>query len=234
MSKEGPGSGRPGRISDILEAISRDRTRTNLFSKQEQQAIAWLVQRIPEWVTSNMLSGLGLFGSFVVFAGLMLASFFDRAFLFLGPLGFTFGWFGDSLDGRLAYYRNKPRKNYGFVLDITLDWIGIILIGCGFIVYAESFWELFGYGFVIFYGWEMIIALMRYRITGKYSIDAGKFSPTEARILISAILILEVIVPGSINYSAMIAVIILFAINIVDTNKLLRIADSKDNEDKKV
>jgi len=181
-----------------------------------------------------MLSGLGFFGSFVVFAGLILAAFFDGAFLLLGPLGFTLSWFGDTLDGRLAYYRNKPRKNYGFVLDITLDWIGIILIGCGFIVYAESFWELLGYGFVIMYGWEMIIVLMRYKITGEYSIDAGKFSPTEARILISLILILEVIIPGSVNYSAMIAVITLFTINIADTKKLLRIADGTDKKEKKV
>ena len=180
-----------------------------------------------------MLSGLGLSGSLVVFTGFMLASFFDRAFLLLGPVGFTLSWFGDSLDGRLAYYRNKPRKNYGFVLDITLDWIGIILIGCGFIVYAESFWELLGYGFIVMYGWEMIIALMRYRITNKYSIDSGKFSPTEARILISFILILEVILAGSVNYSAMFAVVILFTINIADTRKLLRTADSVDNKDKK-
>jgi phosphatidylglycerophosphate synthase len=233
MNKKGTKPGPSERISEILTAISRDRTRTNLLRNQEQRAIAWLVQRIPGSVTSNMLSGLGLFGSCIVFAGFMLAAYYDRAFLLLGPLGFTMSWFGDSLDGRLAYYRNNPRKNYGFVLDITLDWIGIILIGCGFIVYAASFWELFGYGFVIMYGWEMIIALMRYRITGHYSIDAGKFSPTEARILISAILILEVILQGSINYSAMLAVIALFIINIVDTRKLLRIADSTDKKENK-
>lgn len=221
------------RINEILEIISRDRTRTNLLRKHEQRSIAWLVQRIPERVTSNMLSGFGLFGSFVVFTGFMLAAYFNRMFLLLGPPGFMIIWFGDSLDGRLAYYRNKPRKFYGFVLDITLDWTGIILIGCGFIVYAESIWELLGYGFVLMYAWEMIIVLMRYKITNQYSIDSGKFSPTEARILISLILILEVLLPGSINYSAMIAVITLFTINIVDTKSLLRLADTADKKEKK-
>ncbi len=144
----------------------------------------------------------------------------------LGVAGFLISWFGDSLDGRIAYYRNKPRKLYGFVLDITIDWIGIILIGCGFIVYADGFWELLGYGFVVMYGWEMIIVLMRYKITGEYSIDAGKFSPTEARILISAIMILEVLLPTSIHYSASVAVIILFIINVVDTNRLLSKANT--------
>ncbi|MFZ2338499.1 MAG: CDP-alcohol phosphatidyltransferase family protein [Bacteroidales bacterium] len=233
MNKRGTKTGPSERISEILEVISRDRTRTNLLRKQEQRAIAWLVQRIPERITSNMLSGLGFFGSIVVCAGFMLAAFFDSAFLLLGPLGFTISWFGDSLDGRLAYYRNKPRKNYGFVLDITLDWTGIILIGCGFMIYAEGFWELLGYGFVVMYGWEMIIVLMRYKITNQYSIDSGKFSPTEARILISLILILEVLLPGSISYSTLIAVLALFAINVADTGKLLRIADTADKNEKK-
>ncbi len=233
MDKKGTKQNPYSRIDQILEVISQDRTRTNLLRNQEQRAIAWLVQQIPEGITSNMLSGVALFGSFVVFVGFMFAAYFDRLFLLLGPLGFLISWFGDSLDGRLAYYRNKPRRFYGFVLDITLDWTGIILIGSGFMVYAEEFWELLGYGFVIMYGWEMIIALMRYKITNQYSIDSGKFSPTEARILISLILILEVILQGSINYSAILAVISLFVINIIDTRKLLRVADSTDNKENK-
>jgi len=212
-----------------LELISRDRTRTNILKNGEQKALAFLVQRIPSWVSSNMLSALGFLGSVIVFTSFILSAYLQhREFLLLGVLGFMISWFGDSLDGRVAYFRNKPRKFYGFVLDITLDWIGITLIGCGFIVYAEGIWELLGYGFVIMYGWEMIIVLMRYKITGKYSIDAGKFGPTEARIVISAIMIAEVLLPDSIIYSAVAAVMALFIINISDTRKLLRIADDID------
>jgi phosphatidylglycerophosphate synthase len=214
------------KINEILEAISRDRIRTNLLNTYEQRAIAYLVQRIPSWISSNMLTAIGFTGSILVFVSFILAAYFSRSFLLLGVAGFLISWFGDSLDGRIAYYRNKPRKLYGFVLDITIDWIGIILIGCGFIVYSDGFWELLGYGFVVMYGWEMIIVLMRYKITGEYSIDAGKFSPTEARILISAIMILEVLLPSSIHYTASAAVIILFIINVVDTNRLLSKANS--------
>jgi phosphatidylglycerophosphate synthase len=214
------------KINEILEAISRDRIRTNLLNTYEQRAIAYLVQRVPSWISSNMLTAIGFTGSILVFVSFILAAYFSRSFLLLGVAGFLISWFGDSLDGRIAYYRNKPRKLYGFVLDITIDWIGIILIGCGFIVYSDGFWELLGYGFVVMYGWEMIIVLMRYKITGEYSIDAGKFSPTEARILISAIMILEVLLPSSIHYTASAAVIILFIINVVDTNRLLSKANS--------
>ncbi|NLO68016.1 MAG: CDP-alcohol phosphatidyltransferase, partial [Bacteroidales bacterium] len=146
----------------------------------------------------------------------------------LGIPGFVINWFGDSLDGRLAYYRNRPKKLYGFTLDITIDWIGIILIGVGFIVYAEGVWELIGYGFVVMYGWEMIVALMRLRLTGNYSIDFFKVGPTEVRIVLILVLITELLLPDSIRYFALLVCIILFIVNIIDTHNLLRIAENMD------
>jgi phosphatidylglycerophosphate synthase len=216
--------------SEVLESISQDRTRTNLLRKYEQRALAFLVQRIPSWINSDMLTAIGFFGGIIVFVSFMLATYLNRNYLLLGVLGFTIIWFGDSLDGRVAYYRNKPRKLYGFALDITMDWISIILIGSGYIVYSEGIWELLGYGFVVMYGWEIIIALMRYKITGKYSIDSGIFGPTEVRILISAIMVIEVLLPGSIIYSVVLISVVLLFTNIADTRKLLLIADSMDKK----
>jgi len=219
------------KTDEVLKSISQDRTRTNLLRKYEQRALAFLVQRIPSWINSDMLTALGFFGGIIVFVSFMLAAYLNRNYLMLGVLGFIIIWFGDSLDGRVAYYRNKPRKLYGFALDITMDWIHIIIIGCGYIVYSEGIWELLGYGFVVMYGWEMIIALMRYKITGKYSIDSGIFGPTEVRIIISAIMVAEVLLPGSIIYSAVLIVLVLFFTNIVDTRKLLLVADGMDKKE---
>jgi phosphatidylglycerophosphate synthase len=216
------------KTDEVLESISQDRTRTNLLRKYEQRALAFLVQRIPSWISSDMLTAIGFFGGIIVFVSFILAAYLNRNYLLLGVLGFTIIWFGDSLDGRVAYYRNKPRKFYGFALDITMDWISIILIGCGYIVYSDGIWELLGYGFVAMYGWEMIIALMRYKITGKYSIDSGIFGPTEVRILISIIMVTEVLLPGSLIYSVVLLSAILLFSNIADTRKLLQIADGMD------
>src|SRR5690606_6764160 len=144
----------------VLRNVFSDRIRTNLLKKQEEMAISWLVQLNPSFITSNMLTGIGFFGNMIVCASFILASFYSRSFLLLGLIGFAISWFGDSLDGRLAYYRNKPRRKYGFTLDITIDWISIILIGLGYIIYAEGAWKMLGYGFVVLYGWEMIIALI--------------------------------------------------------------------------
>jgi len=216
---------------EIINSVFGDRTRTNLLKKHEQQAIAWLVQRIPAWITSNILTGIGFFGYIVVFASFLLASYVSRTYLLLGLLGFLINWFGDSLDGRLAYYRNKPRKQYGFTLDITIDWLSIILIGLGYIIYIDGIWEVFGYGFVTMYAWEIILALIRYKITGKYSIDSGKVGPTEVRVAVGACMVAEVFMPDSLIYSAGFLVIAIFIVNIRDTHKLLRVADEIDKKE---
>jgi len=219
------------KTSEALEAISQDRTRTNLLKVHEQRLLAFLVQRIPNWMTPDMLTFIGLGGNMIVLASFVLATYVNRTYLLMGALGFAISWFGDSLDGRIAYYRNKPKKLYGFTLDITVDWIGIILIGCGYIIYAQGVWEFLGYGFVVMYGWEMIVALMRHRITGNYSIDSGKLGPTEARIIIIALMVAELLFKGSIRFFALAIVILVFICNIIDTRQLLQIAEEKDMQE---
>ncbi len=220
------------KTNEVLKFITGDRERTNLLKNHEEKALAYLVQRIPPWIKSDMLTAIGLGGNIIVFLGFILAAYINKYYLLLGLPGFAISWYGDSLDGRLAYFRNNPRKRYGFTLDITIDWISIILIGLGYIIYVDGLWVLIGYGFVVLYGWEMIIALIRYKITGKYSIDYGVMGPTEVRIIIAAILVLEVLLQGSIIISASMIVLVLFIVNILDTRKLLHIADTIDNKEK--
>ncbi|HOJ65693.1 MAG TPA: CDP-alcohol phosphatidyltransferase [Paludibacteraceae bacterium] len=212
--------------------IAQGRVRTNILHSVEQKLIAYLVQKIPAWMSSDILTAIGFVGSVIVFLSFVLGAFISRYFLLLGILGFMVSWFGDSLDGRIAYYRNKPRKWYGFSLDITVDWLGIILMGTGFIVYAPSYWKIIGFLFVVLYGWEMITALLRYKITEQYSIDSGSFGPTEVRILISLMLILEVIVKDSILYTSALACLVLLIMNFLETGKILKSADERDKKEK--
>jgi len=217
---------------NILAAITKDRDRTNILKKQEQNLIAFLVQRIPKWINSDMLTGIGMVGTLITMGSFILAHFYSRAFLLLGIIGFIINWFGDSLDGRLAYYRKCPRKWYGFSLDFIVDWLTNICIGIGYIVYAEGHYELLGFGFVVLYGWAMMIALVRYKIIDKYTIDSGILGPTEVRIILSAMLVLEVLVKDSIIYSGALACLVLLFINIKDFKSLLIIADQRDKQEK--
>ncbi len=217
---------------ETLNKITKDRDRTNILKKHEQNLIAFLVQRIPKCINSDMLTGIGMVGTLVTMGSFILAHFYSRTFLLLGILGFIINWFGDSLDGRLAYYRNTPRKWYGFSLDFIVDWLTNICIGIGYIVYVESNFELLGFGFVVLYGWAMMMALLRYKIIGKYTIDSGIFGPTEVRIFLSIILTLEVLIKDSILYSSAVACLILLIIDIKDFRSLLIVADQRDKQEK--
>lgn len=211
-----------------LRLIATDRQRTNILREWEQKTIAYLVQRVPDWVSSDGLTGIGFFGNLMVASSFVLGAYLSPNWLLLSLLGFMINWVGDSLDGRLAYYRNKPRKWYGFSLDVTVDWIGTILIGLGFTIYAPGIWKYAGFLFVVLYGWEMITAELRYKIGGQYSIDSGIFGPTEVRLLLATIITFEVIVPGTIQYLATAASVFLLISNLVESRRLLSMADEQD------
>lgn len=227
-------AGKNKSINNILKIISQDRERTNILKKQEQTVLTFLVQRIPAWMTSDILTAIGFSGSIIILSGFVLAAYFGEGYLLLGILGYIISWFGDSLDGRVAYYRKQPRKWYGFALDITVDWIGVILMGLGFMIYVSSTYKIIGVLFVVLYGWEILTAQLRYKITGKYSIDSGILGPTEVRIIISLILISEVLLNDSIIYLSSIACVILLITNILDTRKLLKAANMRDEEEKQL
>lgn len=210
-----------------------DRKRTNILSVPEQKFISYLVPRIPQSITSDGLTAIGLFGSIMIFASFVLANYFHIYYLWIALLGFFVQWFGDSLDGRIAYYRDKSRKWYGFALDIVMDWISTVFIGLGFHLYVESEYEIMGFLLVALYGWAMIISQLRYKITDKYTIDAGLLGPTEVRVVLCLVIMLEIFVPGSILYSVFLICIALFFINLVDTKKLLVLGDERDAMEKK-
>ncbi|OIV40471.1 CDP-alcohol phosphatidyltransferase family protein [Flavobacterium johnsoniae] len=214
--------------SAIVQRTFSDRKRTNILKRAEQSTIVFLLPKVPEFISPNLLTLIGTFGSGLVFLAFVLGTYAANWYLLLGIIGLAINWLGDSLDGRLAYYRNIPRRWYGFALDIIADWIGIVLIGFGYYIYAENGTQIVAFAFVALYGWSIIISQLRYKITNEYSIDSGFVGPTELRFIIALILILEVLFQGSIAYLAGLITVILLIINIVDSVKLLKLGDLKD------
>ncbi|OXA74327.1 CDP-alcohol phosphatidyltransferase [Flavobacterium aquidurense] len=218
--------------STIVQRTFSDRKRTNILKRAEQSTIVFLLPKVPEFIPPNLLTLLGTFGSGLVSLAFVLGTYLANWYLLLGIIGLAINWLGDSLDGRLAYYRNIPRRWYGFALDIIADWIGIVLIGFGYYIYAQNDTQIVAFAFVALYGWSVIISQLRYKITNEYSIDSGFVGPTELRFIIAFILITEVLFEGSIAYLAGLITVILFVINIIDSLKLLKLGDFKDkNQD---
>lgn len=214
--------------SAIAQRTFSDRKRTNILKRAEQLTIVYLLPKVPKFISPNVLTLIGALGSGLVFLAFVLGTYLTNWYLLFGIFGLVINWLGDSLDGRLAYYRNIPRRWYGFALDIIADWIGIVLIGLGYYIYAKNGAQIIAFAFVSLYGWSIIISQLRYKITDEYSIDSGFVGPTELRFIIALILIIEVLFQGSITYLAGLISVILFVINTIDSLKLLKLGDLKD------
>jgi phosphatidylglycerophosphate synthase len=212
-------------------SIQSGRRRQNFLMKFEAQTVAWLCSRMPKWATSNRLTALGIAGAGLVFIALLLGRG-ERWWLLAGIAGLAIHWFGDSLDGRLAYYRGKPRKWYGFVLDVMADWISLCLMSAGFAVYLARY-KFVPVMFMAAYGAGMLIATTRYKIAGKYRIDSGKFGPTEMRLVIAMILLAETFIPQSAIILGGLATLMMLASDVAEFRRLLRSADRRDQSERK-
>jgi len=209
-----------------MQYLFSDRDRTNFLKQAERRAVQFLCKHMPVWVTSNGLTAIGLVGGGIVLVGLWLARS-NVLFLGLSIFGLVLHWFGDSLDGRLAYYRNTPRKWFGFSLDIFVDWVSVVAMGLGCYVYLPRY-RVLAFLLIAAYGAAMVIVLLRYKISGEYKIDLFNFGPTEMRVLIAAVLLLEIFRPGSLLQFCVIATVVLTIMNIIELRNVLRLADARD------
>ena len=130
------------KMDDAVGQLSRQGGReehTNFLRVPEAVSIAFLCRIMPQWVTPNLLTGIGVMGGVMTMLGLILSRHFGSAFyLSISIVGLAVNWFGDSVDGRLAYYRNKSRKWYGWVLDLAADWLVTFLVALGFYFYLPA------------------------------------------------------------------------------------------------
>ena len=220
-------------ITQKQSTASKDaRVRKNVLKESEKRVIQYLCSKLPSWVTPDILTYTGIAGSFVVMLGLIGALLYSKYYLLVSILGFAIHWFGDSLDGRLAYYRNIPRKWYGWALDINADWVSICIIGMGFYIYFPVYKAL-AFLFVVSYGGSMILALLEYKINNQYIIDKAYLGPTELRILICIVLLIEIYVVNTLLVFAGVGSIVLLTLNLLHSRSVLIEGDKLDLHEKR-
>ncbi len=109
-----------------------ERIQTSFLNGLEKKALVWLAARQPRWVTSDLLTWTGTFGSVLIALGYILSNL-NVNWLWLSTFGLIVNWYGDSLDGTLARVRNTQRPIYGYYLDHTVDGINetLMFVGIG-------------------------------------------------------------------------------------------------------
>jgi phosphatidylglycerophosphate synthase len=211
--------------------VRTSRVRTNVLKESEFRTIEFLCKHTPNWITPNMMTVVGMLGSAIIALGLFLAQSKSNDFyLLLSIIGFAVQWYGDSMDGRLAYYRNKARKWYGWSLDIMADWISTFLTSVGIYFYFPEM-HYVALLFLFAYLGTMIVTLLKFSLTVTYSIDSGLVGPTELRIITCLMFLLQLVLPGTLLVFAFVAPASLMFVNYLELQKVLKLGDAKDKED---
>jgi phosphatidylglycerophosphate synthase len=165
------------------EFRSAERAQQSVLTRLEKICLLWLAARLPRWVTSDGLTALG----FAAMLGAGLSYWLarrDRAGLLLVIVCLAVNWFGDSLDGTLARFRNQPRPRYGFYVDHMVDTLGALFL-LGGLALSGYMSLLVAAGLLIaYYILSIEVYLATYTI-GTFHMSFGGFGPSELRILLS-------------------------------------------------
>lgn len=166
-----------------MERTQAKRIQTSLINSLERKALTWLAARQPKWVTSDMLTIVGTIGAFLIGLGYALTSL-NVNFLWLSTFGLLVNWYGDSLDGSLARFRNKQRPTYGYYVDHTMDVINesMMFFGAGMAPFFDM--RLTLSAFVLYLLMTLNVS-MNAHLRDEFKLTYLKLGPTEFRIIIA-------------------------------------------------
>lgn len=172
------------KLGDLHVEYKRDTQETintAITAKAEEKAKEWICPRIPQWMTSDVLTLIGVVGILISSAGFIFG-FVNRNYLILVPIGLVINWFGDSFDGSIARYRKKTRPNYGYYIDKIVDAVVIIIfaLGLGLSGFVKVELALI---FACVYLALMLHVDLVVHIQNQCKNSFGWFGPTEVRII---------------------------------------------------
>lgn len=161
------------------------RIQQNLLAASERRLLNWLCGRLPPWVTPDILTAAGMVGALTVFAGYWLSTL-GSGWLWLAIAGLVLQWFGDSLDGSLARFRQIERPSFGYFIDHSCDGLATLLILAGmglspFVRMDVALICLAGYLLL------SIHAFLSARVLGELRLSHVGAGPTELRLVLVAL-----------------------------------------------
>jgi archaetidylinositol phosphate synthase len=165
-----------------ISFVESTRQQDSLLSGLERRALHWLAARTPRRVTSDHLTLLG-FVSLLSCGVCYALSSFDPRWLLVVNACLLLNWFGDSLDGTLARYRNHQRPRYGFYVDHIVDATGsfVLVLGLGLSPYMSV--PVAAMVLIAYFLLSINSFLATYTL-GDFRISFCRLSPTEIRLLL--------------------------------------------------
>ncbi len=155
-----------------------------ILAVPERKVLLWLARHMPGWVNSDHLTLLGLTSMILAGVSFWLAGSYSPALI--GVVVFLIlNWFGDSLDGTLARYRNQQRPKYGYYVDHVIDLIGTtaLLVGLSLSGYMSPIIAVGMLGAFLLVEAEVYLAT---HVRQVFRLGMFGFGPTELRVLLAA------------------------------------------------
>lgn len=185
--------------TDMMDVKQSQRIQTSFLNGVEKKALVWLAERLPQWVTSDMLTLAGVLGAFLTGLGFALTHY-GIGWLWLSSAGLVINWYGDSLDGTLARVRNRQRPLYGYYLDHTVDCINeaFMFVGAGLSPLVDFNLAL---AVFILYLCLTVNVSINAHLKSEFRLTYAKLGPTEFRLIIIVVNTLLILFPGLLGFS---------------------------------
>ncbi len=174
------------------------RIQQNVLAIGERRLLTWLAARMPPSVTPDRLTSVGFLGAAIVSLGYALSGWHSE-WLWVAISGYFINWFGDSLDGSLARFRQIERPSFGYFIDHSTDALGnmIIMLGLGLSPYLRFDVAMFGLATYLLLSIHTFLAA---RVVGEFRLSYMAGGPTELRlVLIAMTLFMLAVGPGQLK-----------------------------------
>jgi archaetidylinositol phosphate synthase len=166
------------------QACPHVRKHTSLLASAERRALHWIARRLPESITSDHLSTLGL--ASMAAAGLGFAAFQWTPWAGLIVVASLIAnWFGDSLDGTVARIRGLERPRYGYYIDHVIDLAGSTCLFAG-LACSGLMSPLAAIVLLAAYLLVCAETYLATHATGLFRMSFFGFGPTELRLVLAA------------------------------------------------
>ena len=167
----------------LLEFQNAERVQNTIVTGAEKKLLRWLAARMPACINSDHLTLLGFVAQFCVGVSYALA-YTDNRWLIGATAFLALNWFGDSLDGTLARFRNRQRPRYGFYVDHIIDSFGAVFL-CGGLAFSTYMTPMVAMVLLMAF---LMLSIETYLATyclGKFNLGHLFFGPTEIRIVLA-------------------------------------------------
>ena len=168
-----------------MSTATHVRQHNSILAASEKRALIWMATRLPRWVNSDHLSGLGLASMAGAGLSFVLAASDPVAGASLVVMCLLLNWFGDSLDGTLARVRDQQRPRYGYYVDHVIDLAGTAMLFAGL---AASGYMSPAIAALVVAAFFMVSAetYLATHSRGVFKMAMLGVGPTELRILLAA------------------------------------------------